>query len=153
MKTMNINELVREIKNRDYTVRLEGTDNNSITNLIIDINNDGNEYPISESTESIVENFAELFVDGWNGTYEDEEDFYNDMQEIAQDIILETLKEAFENSNYNTDEVDTDLFDGYQIKIAMEYDNIGELAASVNKTKHFTAYVDASTDFMIIEKY
>ncbi|MBC2191629.1 AcrIIA4 family anti-CRISPR protein [Listeria sp. FSL L7-0229] len=150
---MNINELVREIKNRDYTVRLEGTDNNSITNLIIDINNDGNEYPISESTESIVENFAELFVDGWNGTYEDEEDFYNDMQEIAQDIILETLKEAFENSNYNTDEVDTDLFDGYQIKIAMEYDNIGELAASVNKTKHFTAYVDASTDFMIIEKY
>lgn len=154
MKTMNINELVREIKSRDYTVRLDGTDSNSITKLIIDVNNDGNEYVISESQDtSIVENFADLFVDGWTGTYEDEEDFYNDMQEIAQDIILETLKEAFENNNYNTDEVDTDLFDGYQIKIAMEYDDIGELAASVNKTKHFTAYVDASTDFMIIEKY
>lgn len=154
MKTMKINELVREIKSRDYKVRLNGTDSNSITKLIIDVNNDGNEYVISESAnESIVESFADSFVDGWTGTYEDEEDFYNDMQEIAQDIILETLKEAFENNNYNTDEVDTDLFDGYQIKIAMEYDNIGELAASVNKTKHFTAYVDASTDFMIIEKY
>ncbi|EPM3047868.1 AcrIIA4 family anti-CRISPR protein [Listeria monocytogenes] len=135
-------------------MRLNGTDSNSITKLIIDVNNDGNEYVISESAnESIVESFADSFVDGWTGTYEDEEDFYNDMQEIAQDIILETLKEAFENNNYNTDEVDTDLFDGYQIKIAMEYDNIGELAAFVNKTKHFTAYVDASTDFMIIEKY
>lgn len=154
MKIMKINELVREIKSREYTVRLDGTDSNSITKLIIDVNNDGNEYPISESAnESIVESFADSFVGGWNGTYEDEEDFYNDMQEIAQDIILETLKEAFENNNYNTDEVDTDLFDSYQIKIAMEYDGIGELAASVNKTKHFTAYVDASTDFMIIEKY
>ncbi|EQC0886174.1 AcrIIA4 family anti-CRISPR protein [Listeria monocytogenes] len=81
---MNINELVREIKSRDYTVRLDGTDSNSITKLIIDVNNDGNEYVISESQDtSIVENFADSFVDGWTGTYEDEEDFYNDMQEIA----------------------------------------------------------------------
>ncbi|EPY2525842.1 AcrIIA4 family anti-CRISPR protein [Listeria monocytogenes] len=151
---MNINELIREIKNKDYTVKLSGTDSNSIAKLIIDVNNDGNEYVISESQEaSIVESFADSFVDGWTGAYEDEEDFYNDMQEIAQDIILETLKEAFENNNYNTDEVDTDLFGGYQIKLAMEYDDIGELAASVNKTKHFTAYMDASTDFMIIEKH
>lgn len=156
MKTMNINELVREIKNKDYKVRLDGTDSNSITKLIIDVNNDGNEYVVSESQskdKTVVEEFADAFVDGWTGTYDDEEEFYNDMQEIAQDIILETLKEAFENQDYNTDDIDTELFNGYQIKIAMEYDDIGELAASVNKTKHFTAYIDPSTDFMIIEKY
>ncbi|EAH2996085.1 transcriptional regulator, partial [Listeria monocytogenes] len=31
-------------------------------------------------------------------------------------------------------------------------DTITQLADAVNATKHFTAYVDASTDFMIIEK-
>ncbi|EGB0903344.1 AcrIIA4 family anti-CRISPR protein, partial [Listeria monocytogenes] len=32
---MNINELIREIKNKDYTAKLSGTDSNSITQLII----------------------------------------------------------------------------------------------------------------------
>ncbi|HHR3057700.1 TPA: AcrIIA4 family anti-CRISPR protein, partial [Listeria monocytogenes] len=51
---MNINELIREVKNKDYTAKLSGTDSNSITQLIIRVNNDGNEYVISESeNESI----------------------------------------------------------------------------------------------------
>ncbi|EAE1294218.1 AcrIIA4 family anti-CRISPR protein [Listeria monocytogenes] len=80
---MNINDLIREIKNKDYTVKLSGTDSNSITQLIINVNNDGNEYGISESNfESIVEKFVSNFENGWDGTYEDEEEFYNDMQAI-----------------------------------------------------------------------
>ncbi|EJA0792773.1 AcrIIA4 family anti-CRISPR protein [Listeria monocytogenes] len=80
---MNINDLIREIKNKDYTVKLSGTDSNSITQLIINVNNDGNEYVISESNfESIVEKFVSNFENGWNGVYEDEEEFYNDMQAI-----------------------------------------------------------------------
>ncbi|EEU7817149.1 AcrIIA4 family anti-CRISPR protein [Listeria monocytogenes] len=80
---MKINDLIREIKNKDYTVKLSGTDSNSITQLIINVNNDGNEYVISESNfESIVEKFVSNFENGWNGVYEDEEEFYNDMQAI-----------------------------------------------------------------------
>ncbi|HAM1535987.1 TPA: AcrIIA4 family anti-CRISPR protein [Listeria monocytogenes] len=80
---MNINDLIREIKNKDYTVKLSGTDSNSITQLIINVNNDGNEYGISESNfESIVEKFVSNFENGWDGAYEDEEKFYNDMQAI-----------------------------------------------------------------------
>ncbi|MBC2132079.1 AcrIIA4 family anti-CRISPR protein [Listeria innocua] len=80
---MNINELVREIKNKDYKVRLDGTDSNSITKLIIDVDNNGNEYVISESkNESIAQKFASTFKNGWNKEYEDEEEFYNDMQSI-----------------------------------------------------------------------
>ncbi|EHG9403451.1 AcrIIA4 family anti-CRISPR protein [Listeria monocytogenes] len=80
---MNISELIREIKNKDYAVRLEGTDDNSITKLIIDVNNDGNEYVISESkNESIPEKFVSTFKNGWNKEYEDEEEFYTDMQSI-----------------------------------------------------------------------
>ncbi|EAC8105299.1 hypothetical protein IA51_10325 [Listeria monocytogenes] len=80
---MNINDLIREIKNKDYTVKLSGTDSNSITQLIINVNNDGNEYGISESNfESIVEKFVSNFENGWDGAYEDEKEFYNDMQAI-----------------------------------------------------------------------
>ncbi|WP_311769257.1 AcrIIA4 family anti-CRISPR protein [Listeria farberi] len=83
VEKMNISELIREIKNKDYAVRLEGTDDNSITKLIIDVDNDGNEYVISESkNESIAEKFASTFENGWNKEYEDEEEFYNDMQSI-----------------------------------------------------------------------
>ncbi|EEO6565123.1 AcrIIA4 family anti-CRISPR protein [Listeria monocytogenes] len=80
---MNINELVREIKNKDYAVRLGGTDSNSTSQLIIDVNNGGNEYVISESeNESIVEKFISAFKNGWNQEYEDEEEFYSNMQAI-----------------------------------------------------------------------
>lgn len=81
---MNINELIREVKNKDYTAKLSGTDSNSIAQLIIRVNNDGNEYVISESeNESIVEKFISAFKNGWNQEYEDEEEFYNDMQTIT----------------------------------------------------------------------
>lgn len=83
IEKMNINELIREIKNKDYKVRLCGTDSNSITKIIIDVNNDGNEYVISESkNESIPEKFVSTFKNGWNKEYEDEEEFYTDMQSI-----------------------------------------------------------------------
>lgn len=83
IEKMNINELIREIKNKDYKVRLGGTDSNSITKIIIDVNNDGNEYVISESkNESIPEKFVSTFKNGWNKEYEDEEEFYTDMQSI-----------------------------------------------------------------------
>lgn len=85
VKKMNLKELVREIKNKDYTAKLSGTDSNSITQLIIHVNNDGNEYVISESNfESIVEKFVSTFENGWDGAYEDEEEFYNDMQDIVK---------------------------------------------------------------------
>lgn len=84
VKKMNLKELVRVIKNKDYTAKLSGTDSNSITQLIIHVNNDGNEYGISESNfESIVEKFVSNFEKGWDGAYEDEEEFYNDMQDIV----------------------------------------------------------------------
>lgn len=82
----SLNELVRMIKRSDYKATVQGTDSNSITELIIEVES-GNDYPVSESKDSIVDTFVERFENGWNEEYEDEKKFYEDMQKIALTII------------------------------------------------------------------
>ncbi|MBC1339428.1 AcrIIA4 family anti-CRISPR protein [Listeria innocua] len=88
----NVKELLREIKKKDYTVTVYGDE------IIIYVDNDGNEFPIRESFDaSIIENFVTFFIDGWDGHYDDEETFYNDMQEIAKNIVLEDLEVTYDS--------------------------------------------------------
>ncbi|MBF2512800.1 transcriptional regulator [Listeria marthii] len=81
------------------------------------------------------------------------DEFYTIEEEINNDTIIQELINVFEKHGYNTDEISLALLEGEKIKLDMANDNITQLADTVNDTKHFTAYVDASTDFMIIEKY
>lgn len=78
--------------------------------------------------------------------------FYEIEEEINNDAIIQELINVFEKYGYNTDKISLELLDGEEIKLEMSDDTITQLADAVNATKHFTAYVDASTDFMIIEK-
>ncbi|TYV30997.1 AcrIIA4 family anti-CRISPR protein [Listeria monocytogenes] len=88
----NLKELVREIEKKGYRVI------NQTTDLVIDINGNGNDYPIKANHyKSILEQFIEIFKNGWNGVYEDEETFYNDMQEIAKNIVLENLEVTYDS--------------------------------------------------------
>lgn len=80
------------------------------------------------------------------------DEFYEIEEEINNDAIIQELINVFEKYGYNTDEISLELLDGEEIKLEMSDDTITQLADAVNATKHFTAYVDASTDFMIIEK-
>lgn len=80
------------------------------------------------------------------------DEFYEIEEEINNDAIIQELINVFEKYGYNTDEISLELLDGEKIKLEMSDDTITQLADAVNATKHFTAYVDASTDFMIIEK-
>ncbi|EGH4244613.1 transcriptional regulator [Listeria monocytogenes] len=78
--------------------------------------------------------------------------FYEIEEEINNDAIIQELINVFEKYGYNTDKISLELLDGEEIKLEISDDTITQLADAVNATKHFTAYVDASTDFMIIEK-
>ncbi|EHC6275887.1 AcrIIA4 family anti-CRISPR protein [Listeria monocytogenes serotype 1/2b] len=82
---MNLNELKREIEKAEYRVRFSGTDSNSTLEMVINVDGAGNDYPISESQyETIQEKFYDTFKNGWNGNYDDEEEFYNDMKKITE---------------------------------------------------------------------
>lgn len=84
---MTLTELKRKIEKAEYRVRFSGTDSNSILEMVINVDGAGNDYPISESQyETIQEKFYNTFKNGWNSEYEDEEDFYNDMQKITEDM-------------------------------------------------------------------
>ncbi|EAE3346850.1 transcriptional regulator [Listeria monocytogenes] len=79
------------------------------------------------------------------------DEFYEIEEEITNDEILKELTTVFEKHGYNTDEISFELLDGETIKLDMTDDNITKLAESVNTTEHFTAYLDDSTDYMIVE--
>ncbi|EAG6196574.1 XRE family transcriptional regulator [Listeria monocytogenes] len=79
------------------------------------------------------------------------DEFYEIEKEINNDEILKELTTVFEKYGYNTDEISSELLDGEKIKLDMNDDNITKLAESVNTTEHFTAYLDDSTDYMIVE--
>lgn len=82
---MTLTELKREIEKAEYRVRFSGTDSNSTLEMVINVDSAGNDYPIMESDDkSIQEKFYDTFKNGWNSEYEDEEDFYNDMQKITE---------------------------------------------------------------------
>lgn len=82
---MTLTELKREIEKADYRARVSGTDSNSILEMIINVDGGGNDFAISESQyETIQEKFYDTFKNGWNGNYDDEEEFYNDMQKITE---------------------------------------------------------------------
>ncbi|MBC3570998.1 transcriptional regulator [Listeria monocytogenes] len=79
------------------------------------------------------------------------DDFYEIEEELNREVIVQELIEVFEKYGYNTDEISSELLDGETIKLEMNDDNITQLADALNKTEHFTAYLDDSTDYMIIE--
>ncbi|WP_445997681.1 helix-turn-helix domain-containing protein [Listeria monocytogenes] len=79
------------------------------------------------------------------------DEFYEIEEEINNDAIIQELINVFEKYGYNTDEISLELLDGEKIKLDMNDDNITKLAESVNTTEHFTAYLDDSTDYMIVE--
>ncbi|EAH2854784.1 transcriptional regulator [Listeria monocytogenes] len=79
------------------------------------------------------------------------DEFYEIEGEINKDAIIKELTDVFEKHGYNTDEISMDLLDGEKIKLDMTDDNITKLADAVNATEHFTAYLDSSTDYMIVE--
>ncbi|MBF2529399.1 transcriptional regulator [Listeria seeligeri] len=80
------------------------------------------------------------------------DEFYEIEKEITNDEILKELTTVFEKHGYNTDEISEELLGGETIKLDMNDDNITQLADALNKTEHFTAYLDDSTDYMIVEK-
>ncbi len=79
------------------------------------------------------------------------DEFYEIEEEINKDAIIQELISVFEKYGYNTDEISMELLDGETIKLDMNDDTVTQLADSVNATEHFTAYLDSSTDFMIVE--
>ncbi|EAD7196967.1 transcriptional regulator [Listeria monocytogenes] len=79
------------------------------------------------------------------------DEFYEIEEEINKNAIIKELTDVFEKHGYNTDEISSELLDGETIKLDMNDDNITKLAESVNTTEHFTAYLDDSTDYMIVE--
>lgn len=87
---MTLRELKREIEKAGYRVRLSGTEWFSTLELIINVDGAGNDFSIMErEDETIQERFYTTFLIGWNGEYEDEEDFYEDMKKIADHIFDE----------------------------------------------------------------
>ncbi|MBC1846346.1 transcriptional regulator [Listeria seeligeri] len=79
------------------------------------------------------------------------DEFYEIEKEITNDEILKELTTVFEKYGYNTDEISSELLDGETIKLDMNDGDITKLADAVNATEHFMAYLDDSTDYMIIE--
>lgn len=79
------------------------------------------------------------------------DEFYEIEEELTNDAIIQELIELFEKYGYNTDEICVELLDGETIKLDMNDDTVTQLADAVNATEHFTAYLDDSTDYMIIE--
>ncbi|EAH0733529.1 transcriptional regulator [Listeria monocytogenes] len=79
------------------------------------------------------------------------DEFYEIEGEINKDAIIKELTDVFEKHGYNTDEISSELLGGETIKLDMTDDNITKLADAVNATEHFTAYLDSSTDYMIVE--
>ncbi|EPQ8037776.1 hypothetical protein IA826_02300 [Listeria seeligeri] len=63
------------------------------------------------------------------------------------------IKAIFKKHGYTNveNEID-DLIEGYEVHFDMNDDHITDLANDINATKDFIAYLDNSTDFMIIEK-
>ncbi|EQC0754893.1 AcrIIA4 family anti-CRISPR protein [Listeria innocua] len=84
---MTLKELKREIEKAEYRVRFSGTDSNSTLEMVINVDGAGNDFPIMESDDkTIQETFFDTFKNGWTSEYEDEEEFYNDMQKITEDM-------------------------------------------------------------------
>lgn len=79
------------------------------------------------------------------------DEFYEIEEELNNEAIIQELIKVFEKYGYNTDEISTELLDGETIKLEMANDDITKLADAVNDTEHFTAYLDSSTDYMIVE--
>lgn len=79
------------------------------------------------------------------------DEFYEIEGAINKDAIIKELTDVFEKHGYNTDEISSELLGGETIKLDMTDDNITKLADAVNATEHFTAYLDSSTDYMIVE--
>ncbi|MBC2071747.1 transcriptional regulator [Listeria seeligeri] len=80
------------------------------------------------------------------------DEFYEIEEKINNDAIVKELITVFEKYGYNTDEISLELLDGETIKLDMADNFITILAEAVNETEHFTAYLDDSTDYMIVEK-
>lgn len=91
---MSIIAINKEIRAKGYKVT--GTHQGYIAQ--INFEGTGNEYPLPATWEE----FIETFKDGWNGTYEDEQAFFNDMQEIALDEILDELIDVLYNLDITT---------------------------------------------------
>ncbi|AGI11339.1 hypothetical protein LP125_014 [Listeria phage LP-125] len=83
---MSIIAIKKEIHAKGYKVT--GTHQGYIAQINFD--GTGNEYPLPATWDE----FIETFKDGWNGTYEDEQAFFNDMQEVALKEILDELTGA-----------------------------------------------------------
>ncbi|HFL0606031.1 TPA: transcriptional regulator [Listeria monocytogenes] len=79
------------------------------------------------------------------------DEFYEIEEELNNDAIVQELISVFEKHGYNTDEISSELLSGETIKLDMEDDNVTQLADAVNATEHFTAYLDSSTNYMIVE--
>ncbi|QIG60936.1 putative antiCRISPR protein [Listeria phage vB_Liva_VAfA18] len=86
---MSIIAIKKEIHAKGYKVT--GTHQGYIAQINFD--GTGNEYPLPATWDE----FIETFKDGWNGTYEDEQAFFNDMQEIALEELLDELTDVFYN--------------------------------------------------------
>lgn len=66
---------------------------------------------------------------------------------------LEKMSALFKRFGfYNIDLELDELRDGKSVKFPMMYDNTPELMEAINRETDYTAYLDASTDFIIIEK-
>lgn len=80
------------------------------------------------------------------------DEFYEIEEELKSETIIQELISVFEKYGYNTDEISSELLDGEKLKLEITDDDITKFAESVNATEHFTAYLDISTDYMIVEK-
>ncbi|AGI11524.1 hypothetical protein [Listeria phage LP-KV022] len=130
-----LRSLEMSINAKKYDTRLES--GNRVLNIGF---GDGEDYPVcSSSRYSLKESFIECFKDGWSGTYRDEKELMEDMQEIAQELILEELTDIFEYYEFNTDEIDTDLFKGFTFDVDSDLEDSMALMKAINATKYFEA--------------
>ncbi|AFQ96264.1 hypothetical protein P70_0075 [Listeria phage P70] len=130
-----LRSLEMSINAKDYATRLESGEGSLYIRF-----GDSEDYPVHASTNSTIkETFIELFKNGWNGYEEDEQELAEDMQEIAQELILEELTDIFEEYEFSTDEIDTDLFSGFTFHVDMDNDEAVYLMDAINATKYFEA--------------
>lgn len=66
---------------------------------------------------------------------------------------MEKLIKILEENNFiNWDEIIGELKEEGETKISMMFDETPDLLDPINKLSDFLAYIDPSTDFLIIEK-
>ncbi|MBC1419895.1 helix-turn-helix domain-containing protein [Listeria fleischmannii] len=77
----------------------------------------------------------------------------DELIEIEEELKSEQLEQIFNRFNFHNVEFELDeLRENSKTKISMGYDETPELMKTINEETDYTAYIDISTDYVVIEK-